>query len=125
MTTTAISHAPGDHYGFGQVAHMEWIKLCGQRSTFWLLTVLAVAMIGGGVAVLTVYRTHLPRPTAAQMVNDGLAGLVLGQLLIGFLGALTMTSEYSSGMSRATLAATPNRTLVVRAKAAVFSAVGL
>jgi hypothetical protein len=103
---------------------MEWIKLRSMRSTFWLLVIAAVAMVGIGVAVLSVYRSHVPRPGAAQMVNDGLIGVVLGQLLVGFLGILIMTTEYSSGMIRATLAAVPNRRLVLAAKAAVFGAVG-
>jgi ABC-2 type transport system permease protein len=123
MTTTATSRAPGGHYRLRQVTRMEWIKLRSLRSTFWLLAILAAATIGTGVTTLSVYRTHLPRPSAAQMVNDGLAGLALGQLLIGFLGVLAATNEYSSGMIRATLAAVPDRKLVLVAKAAVFGAV--
>jgi ABC-2 type transport system permease protein len=41
------------------------------------------------------------------------------------LGVLMMTSEYTSGMIRATLAAAPNRPLMLAAKAAVFGAVAL
>jgi ABC-type transport system involved in multi-copper enzyme maturation permease subunit len=104
---------------------MEWTRLRTLRSTYWLLAVMAVATIGAGVTVLAIYRTHLPRPSAPQMVNNSLAGVVLGQLFIGFLGVLTMTGEYSSGMIRATLAAVPNRKLVLAAKAAVFGAVAL
>jgi hypothetical protein len=104
---------------------MEWLRLRSLRSTYWLLCAAALAVIGIGVTVLAVYRTHLPRPGAAQMVNDGLTGLTLGQLLIGFLGVLTMTGEYSSGMIRATLAAVPHRRRVLAAKAAVFGVVSL
>jgi ABC-type cobalamin/Fe3+-siderophores transport system ATPase subunit len=49
-----------------------------------------------------------------------LAGVVPGLLLAGVLGVLTMTSEYSSGTIRVTLAAIPLRPLVLAAKAAVF-----
>jgi len=45
--------------------------------------------------------------------------------MIGVLGVLTMTSEYSSGMIRATLAAVPRRPLLLAAKATVFGAVAL
>jgi ABC-2 type transport system permease protein len=107
------------------VMRMEWLRLRSLRSTYWLLFVAALVMIGMGVAVLAVYRTHLPRPGAAQMVNDGLSGLVLGQLLVGFLGVLTMTGEYSSGMIRATLSAVPHRRRVLVAKAAVFGLASL
>jgi ABC-2 type transport system permease protein len=123
-TLTTVPLARPRRYGFRHVATMEWIKLRSMRSTFWLLVIAAVAMVGIGVAVLSVYRSHVPRPGAAQMVNDGLIGVVLGQLLVGFLGILIMTTEYSSGMIRATLAAVPNRRLVLAAKAAVFGAVG-
>ena len=112
------SKPPGGR--FMPVVRMEWIKLGSLRSTFWLLAVLATGTIGVGVTVLSVYRSHLPRPTAAQLVNNSLAGVVLGQLLIGFLGALTITGEYSSGMIRATLAAVPDRKRVLAAKAIVF-----
>jgi ABC-2 type transport system permease protein len=103
---------------------MEWLRLRTVRSTYWLLFVAAIATIGIGVTVLAVYRTHVPVPGAAQMVNDGLSGVALGQLLIGFLGVLIMTGEYSSGMIRATLAAVPDRKRVLVAKAAVFAGVG-
>ncbi len=121
--TTVPARIPQGGYRFCHVARMEWIRLRSLRSTFWLLAIFTVAMIGIGVGVLIAYRSRLPRPGAAQMVNDSLAGTVLGQVLVGFLGVLTMTSEYSSGMIRATLAAVPNRKLVLAAKAAVFGAV--
>ena len=54
-----------------------------------------------------------------------LAGIVPALLLIGVLGVLVMTSEYSSGLIRATLAAAPRRPLLLAAKAAVFGAVAL
>jgi hypothetical protein len=41
------------------------------------------------------------------------------------LGVLAMTSEYSSGTIRATLAATPGRPRLLAAKAAVFGALAL
>src|SRR5262249_61926694 len=52
-------------------------------------------------------------------------GVVVGLLLTGVLGVLVMTSEYTSGMIRATLAAAPRRPLLLAAKAAVFGAVSL
>jgi ABC-2 type transport system permease protein len=43
--------------------------------------------------------------------------VVLGVLLFGVLGALVATNEYGSGLIRTTLAATPQRGLVLAAKA--------
>jgi hypothetical protein len=45
--------------------------------------------------------------------------------LTGTLGVVTATSEHTSGAIRSTLAAIPNRPLVLAAKAAVFGAVAL
>jgi hypothetical protein len=99
---------------------MEWIKLRSLRSTWWAL---ALAVAGGiGIAVAVGVNT---KDAAADLTNNALAGISLGLLLIGVLGVLVMTGEYSSGMIRATLAAIPNRPLVLAAKAAVFGAVAL
>ena len=53
------------------------------------------------------------------------AGLALGQLAIGILGVLTLSTEFSSGSIRATFAAVPRRGRVLAAKAAVIAAVTL
>ena len=61
----------------------------------------------------------------AGPTHDCFIGLVLGQLLLGTLGVLAITTEFSSGMIRATFAAAPRRPLVLAAKAAVLGAVTL
>ena len=55
-------------------------------------------------------------------VRLSLAGLHLSQIAIGVLGVLVITSEYGTGMIRATLAAVPQRRLLLTAKAVVFAA---
>jgi ABC-2 type transport system permease protein len=123
MTATADrSAAPPEEgrYRLTGVARMEWIKLRSLRSTWWTLAVTAAGTIGIGVAVgaNTVNRS-------SDLTNNALAGVVPGLLLAGALGVLTMTSEYSSGMIRATLAAVPRRPLVLAGKVMVFGAVAL
>ena len=54
-----------------------------------------------------------------------LAGLILGQLIITVLGALTVTSEYSTGMIRTSLTVQPRRGTVLAAKGVVFFLVSL
>ncbi|MEH0928909.1 ABC transporter permease subunit [Micromonospora sp. CPCC 205558] len=120
MTTTAESRVPSGRYGLAQAARMEWIKLRSLRSTWWTLIVTAVGTVGIGIAVGLNTRNG-----AGDVTNNALAGVVPGLLLTGVLGVLTMTSEYSSGTIRATLAAVPRRPLVLVAKAAVFGAVTL
>jgi len=89
---------------------MEWIKLRSLRSTWWTLAITTAGAIGVAIAVGVNTRN-----AAGDLTNNALAGLIPGLLLTGVLGALVTTSEYSSGMIRATLAA----------KTAVFGAVAL
>jgi ABC-type transport system involved in multi-copper enzyme maturation permease subunit len=110
-------------YGLRQVGRMEWIKLRSVRSSGWLLAAALLTMVGTGIGVGLGYRSHLPVATGAQIVDNSVAGAVLAQLLIGALGVLVVTGEYSSGLIRATLAAVPRRGLVLAGKGMVFGAV--
>jgi hypothetical protein len=120
MTTTTQTRVPGGRYGLAQAARMEWIKLRSLRSTWWTLAVTVAGTVGIAAAV-----GRNTRDGSGDLVNNALAGVVPGLLLAGVLGVLTMTSEYTSGTIRATLAVIPRRPLVVAAKAAVFGAVML
>jgi ABC-2 type transport system permease protein len=120
VTTTAQTRVPGGRYGLAQAARMEWIKLRSLRSTWWALAITVAGTVGIGVAV-----GLSSRNASADLTNNALAGVVPGLLLTGALGVLTMTSEYSSGSIRVTLAAVPRRPLLLAAKAAVFGAVTL
>jgi hypothetical protein len=120
MTTIAETRVPSGRYGLAQAARMEWIKLRSLRSTWWTLAVTAAGTIGIGAGV-----GLNSRNASADLTNNAMAGVVPGLLLVGALGVLTMTSEYSSGTIRGTLAAIPRRPLVLAAKAAVFGAVTL
>jgi ABC-2 type transport system permease protein len=136
MTTATLDRPanPGSpsrtegRYGFRTVAQMEWLKLRSVRSTWWTLLVFAAGMIG--LAVLVMIHQHWTTMSAADRAsfdptNDSYAGLAIGQLALGVLGVLAVTSEFSSGMIRATFAAAPRRPLVLAAKAAIVAAVAL
>src|SRR5512140_2065770 len=63
----------------------------------------------------------------AQIIADPVStilgsGLEFGQLTICVLGVLVMTSEYSTGVIRASLLAVPRRIPMLAAKAVVFAA---
>ncbi len=120
--STAASAAPASHgrYRFQDVAAMEWIKLRTLRSTWWTL---AITLAGASARAVVIGLNS--KNAAGDLTNDALAGMVPGLLLTGVLGVLIMTSEYTSGMIRATLAAAPRRLLVLAAKAAVFGGVTL
>jgi hypothetical protein len=118
--TTGTAAVPRGHYGFRQVARMEWIKLRSLRSTWYALALTIAAAVG--VAVTIGARS---RDASGDITDNVLAGVAFGLLITGVLGVLVMTSEHTSGMIRSTLAASPNRSLLLAAKAAVFGALAL
>ena len=117
--TARASHQPPGRYRFRQLARMEWIKLRSLRST-WLTLAIAVAA-SAGIALATGSSTT----SGGMFVGNTLVGMLIGVLLIGVVGVLAMTSEYTSGTIRATFAAAPRRLRVLAAKAAVVGAVAL
>jgi hypothetical protein len=131
MTTATLTRSATrteGGYGFRSVARMEWLKLRSVRSTAWVILVFAAGLIG--LAVLVMRHQDWATMSAANRAsfdptNDSFAGLTIGQLAFGVLGVLAITSEFSSGMIRATFAAVPRRPRVLAAKAAVLGAVTL
>ncbi|SDJ47791.1 ABC transporter permease [Streptomyces indicus] len=127
MSTAVLSSLmPAGGYGLPHALRMEWIKLRSLRSTWWALLVVVAGMIA--IGVVTMANTKPPSPdklATFDPTNNVLAGVALGQLVIGVIGVLLVTGEYSSGSIRATLAAVPHRPLVLAAKAAVFGGVTL
>lgn len=126
MTTATLDRAATPNrtegrYGFRTVAQMEWLKLRSVRSTWWTLLVFAAGMVG--LAILVMRGQHTS--PSFDPTNDSFAGLAIGQLALGVLGVLAVTSEFSSGMIRATFAAAPRRPLVLAAKAAIVASVAL
>lgn len=110
------------------VAQMEWRKLRSVRSTWWMMAVFAAGMIG--LSILVMKNQHWTSMSAADKasfdgVGDSYAGLALGQLVAGILGVLVITTEFSSGLIRATFAAVPGRARVLFAKAGVLAAIAL
>jgi ABC-2 type transport system permease protein len=118
MTARASRRPPG-RYRFRQLARMEWIKLRSLRST-WLTLAIAVAA-PAGIALATGSSTT----SGGMLVGSTLVGMLIGVLLIGTVGVLATTSEYTSGTIRAAFAAAPRRLRVLAAKAAVVGAVAL
>jgi ABC-type transport system involved in multi-copper enzyme maturation permease subunit len=102
-------------YGYRQAVAMEWVKLRTLRSTTWVLCAGLALSVALGVVAGYNTRSVTGDPTSN----------VLAQVVLGVLGALMMTSEYSSGMIRVTLATVPRRPLMLAAKATVFGLAGL
>jgi ABC-2 type transport system permease protein len=121
---------PADRVGFGHLMLAEWTKIRTVRSTLWSLAIFVIATLGLTALFcwLTVHALQTgraPRRTG-DLVADPVTfilqtGLGFGQLAICVLGALTMTTEYSTGVIRASLLAVPKRLPVLAAKCAVFA----
>jgi ABC-2 type transport system permease protein len=103
------------------VLNAERIKLSTTRSVVW--TAAAVAVLSIGLAALQGSTAYGAAPLPSERAATGVA--VFGVPVLMVLAAMTVTGEYRSGMIRTTFMATPNRSLVLVAKAivaAVFSA---
>ncbi|MEY9848093.1 ABC transporter permease [Streptacidiphilus sp. MAP5-3] len=116
---------------FRDLLRSERTKFTSLRSTWWCLGVLTVLGIGFNIlvpALITSSWNTMGPGTRQDFVRDTL-GLVLqpgaqwAQIAACVLGVLFVASEFSTGMIRSTMLATPRRTPVLAAKAAVFAAV--
>ena len=107
------------------ITRSEWVKLRTLRSTYWTLLAAVVAMTGFGGLITAAYVRHLTPASRAALDPAAYSesGFFLAQLAIGVLGVLVMTGEYATGSIRSTLAAAPQRIVVLAAKAAVFTTV--
>jgi ABC-2 type transport system permease protein len=109
-----------------RVLRSEWTKLRTQPSTGWALLSAAVLIIGFGVLYCLLRETHPPHGPAAVRAFDptsvSLAGVQLAQIAVGVLGVLLITSEYASGLIRASFAAVPRRLPVLWGKAMLVTA---
>lgn len=125
IATPQTSYSPLS--GFANILRSEFCKLRSVRSTFW--TLLAAVVFNVGFAALGAI--FLPGALSADekatvdVTRLSLAGLHLSQIAFGVLGVLVITSEYGTGMIRATLSAVPQRRLVLAAKAIMFAVTAL
>ncbi len=121
--------APSRGTAFARLLLAEWTKIRSVRSTIWSLILLVVLTLGftGLFTWLTVLQWTKTDPTQrAQIMADPVStilgsGLEFGQLTICVLGVLVMSSEYSTGVIRASLLAVPRRIPMLAAKSIVFA----
>ncbi len=108
----------------------EWTKLRTVRSTWWTLSAMVLVTLGvasiAGASVSHSWTTfNVIQRATFDPTGISLKGLLFSQLIIGVLGVLVMSAEYGTGTIRSTLAATPQRTRVLIAKAGVVGALSL
>ncbi|GGU43810.1 ABC transporter permease [Streptomyces coeruleorubidus] len=108
---------------FRDLLASEWIRMRSLRSTPWTIT-LTVLFVIGSSAVATLTDNADPSGSAVFLphVTYPPAGYWTLTLVASAIGALTVVSEYSSGLIRTTTVAVPARGSVVLAKAAVTAA---
>jgi ABC-2 type transport system permease protein len=130
-TTTAQSLAgPGlalarsaGRVSFGGALRSEFTKIRSVRSTYWTLIAMFVVVVGFGALASWGAATHGPHGPDFDAARQSLAGLYIGQLIMGVLGVLVISSEYSTGMIRTSLTTNPHRGMMIAAKGVVFTAV--
>lgn len=110
------------------VIRSEWTKIWSVRSTMWTLLIGVVLTIGMGVLICWGTEANYSQISPADRIrldpaSTSLAGLAFGQLALAVLGALFISSEYSTGGIRTTFTAVPQRIRVLTAKAVVLAVV--
>lgn len=107
------------------VISSEWIKFRSVRSTVLGVVTTFLLTVGIGALITAAIRanwnaTDPLHRLAFDPVTASLGGTLFAQFAVGVIGALFITSEYSSGSIRSTLAAVPVRATVVLAKFVVL-----
>ncbi len=144
LTGGVVVAQPRGRAGFAGTVRSEFTKIRSVRSTYWTLIALLVVCVGIGALfawgqtqrIISVEQSVPPADVAAAVaarsaevrssaVAISLFGLLFGQLVIVVLGALAITSEYSTGMIRTSLTTMPRRGTLYAAKAVVFGLVAL
>ena len=129
LPLTALPPATG-RAGLAGTIGSEFTKLRSVRSTYWTIAALVIVSVGfaaiAGFAIANNLHNNPANKAGMDATQASLGGFFeLGQLIIAVLGALTITSEYSTGMIRTSLTAMPRRGTVYAAKLLVFGTVTL
>jgi ABC-2 type transport system permease protein len=112
--------------GLAGALRSEFTKIRSVRSTYWALALLVLASLAWSIAACAGTAAHwTPRSRAGlDPTQSSIIGLILlGQLVVVVLGALAITSEYSTQAIRGTLTVMPRRGILFAAKGAVFALV--
>lgn len=102
-------------------ARSEWIKFRTVRSSILGVAFTFLLTIGLGALITTTVRSHYHEINPLERltfdpVSVSLRGTLFAQFAVGVIGILFITSEYSTGSIRTTLAAVPNRIRLASSK---------
>ncbi|MCY0944956.1 ABC transporter permease [Streptomyces antarcticus] len=120
LATTAAASLAEPPARFRDLIASEWIKMRSLRSTPWALALITLFVIGSA-AVATLADKAAGSEPVDFLAYDAYpaTGYMTLMLVASSMGALTVVSEYSSGLIRTTTVAVPDRGSVVLAKAVV------
>ena len=115
--------------GFRDAAAAEWMKLRTVRSTYAFLAASAATTVAG-LLILALMIQSYDRATVADRAHFETADLTVVVMpfvmfFLGSIGAMAITSEFTTGSIGPGLVAVPQRRTLLGAKAAVTAAVGL
>jgi ABC-2 type transport system permease protein len=99
----------------------EWTKVRTVPETGWLVAAVVGVTAAGSTTVVAVTRCGPGTACTADTAKLSLIGVDAGQAVVAILAVLAITSEYSTGIIRATFTAMPQRFAVLAAKAAVLT----
>jgi ABC-2 type transport system permease protein len=102
----------------------EWTKLRTAPGTIWLFLAIVALTVGVSAAGAATIKCP-PGECTFDPAKSSLTGVILGQTIIAILAVLAIGGEYSTGMIRTSLTATPRRTRMLVAKATVVAGVAL
>ncbi|MEU0558168.1 ABC transporter permease [Dactylosporangium sp. NPDC006015] len=115
---------------FADLLAAEWIKFWSLRSTAGGLALIAVLIVGSAVQQAMYDRDNWGRwspeeRAAFYPLRDAFVhnSYLVAMLAAGAIGAVTLVSEYGSGLIRTTFAAVPARRSLLAAKACVLAGV--
>ena len=97
----------------------EWTKIRTAPGTIWLLPATMVLTVAVSTAATAATRCPAGAACPVDPAKLSLTGVEFGQAVVAILAVLAISTEYSTGMIRATLTAMPRRAVVLAAKAAV------
>lgn len=101
---------------FLAVLHAEWTKARTVRSTWWSLAISAVLCVGLAVLLGRQMADSIDRMTGS-LAQLAFYPLLIGQIALVVFGVLLVSTEYTTGTIRASLAAVPRRGAFLAAKA--------
>ena len=126
MSTPTARVVPRTGSVFAAVVVGETTKLRSVHSTYWTLAAALLTGIVLPALFCANFAARYPHMSAQDKagfdpVAYSLNGVYIAQVAVGALGVLVLTSEYSTGLIRTTLTATPQRRTLLTAKITVFT----